>query len=93
MHKKMFLCNKHFRKSRVILGMGSAAELREKTRNGYFLHTCQSNIGEKFSQQKAQSTRKTRKYRDEQTVIKKMYQLFKVRNLYKLYIKNHGRSV
>lgn len=28
--------------------MGSAAELREKKkRNGYFLHTCQSNIGEK----------------------------------------------
>lgn len=28
--------------------MGSAAELREKKkRNGYFLHTCHSNIGEK----------------------------------------------
>lgn len=76
--------------------MGSAAELKEKKRNGYFLlNTCQSNIGEKVSQpkKKAQPTRKTRKYRDEQTVIKKMYQLLKVRNLYKLYIKNHERSV
>lgn len=47
---------------------------------------------QRFSRPKAKPTRKTRKYRDEHTVIK-MYQLLKVRNLYKLYIKNHGHSV
>lgn len=46
----------------------------------------------RFSRPKAMPMRKTRKYRDEHTVIK-MYQLLKVRNLYKLYIKNHGHSV
>jgi len=54
MHKKMFLCNKHFRKSRVILGMGSAAELRVKKKEWLlFTYMSEQHRRKKVSQQKS----------------------------------------
>lgn len=49
-------------------GMVSTAKQREK-RNGYFFFYFITSISE-ISQRKAWPTRKTRKYKDEQTVVK-----------------------
>lgn len=50
-----------------------------------------------YSFVRSQSNKKSTMYEEDRkiqmNVVIKMYQLFKVRNLYKLYIKNHRHSV
>lgn len=83
-HKEELFCNELSESTSHRKGKHCQTEGK---RNGYFVfyyynHFGETKVGTVF-QQKAQPTRKTRKYR--QTVIKPL----EVRNLYKLYMKNH----